>query len=140
MYRELSCLAVLWGALFASAGAQASSAVAPGVPTGGMLKVLLALAVVVALIYLLAWLLRRSVWRASGHSQVIKLLAATNVGARERVVLLDVAGQQLLLGVAPGRVELLKDFEQPLVDAESLPGGDFAALLDRLQSGSAGKQ
>ena len=43
-------------------------------------------------------------------------------------------------GVAPGRVELLKDFEQPLVDAESLPGGDFAALLDRLQSGSAGNQ
>ncbi len=109
------------------------STLSPGVSTGSMLKVLFSLAAVVALIYGLAWLLRRSVWRSAGNAQTIRLLASASVGARERVVLVDIAGQQLLLGVAPGRVDLLKDFEQPIVDAQALPAGDFSALLDRLQ-------
>ena len=136
-----SSLALFSALLFAPIGVMAQAApVTPGVSTGGMLKVLLALAAVVGLIYLLAWLLRRSLSRSTGSAQAIKVLASASVGSRERVVLVDVAGRQLLLGVAPGRVNLLSEFEESVVDPEALVGQDFSALLDRLQGSGGGQQ
>jgi flagellar protein FliO/FliZ len=54
----------------------------------------------------------------------MKVVAALSVGPRERVVLVDVGGQQLLLGVAPGRVNMLHRFEQPVI-ASDTPSDNF---------------
>ena len=41
----------------------------------------------------------------------VKVLATLPVSARERVLLIDAAGQKLLIGVAPGRINTLHTYE-----------------------------
>ncbi|MGB1238662.1 MAG: flagellar biosynthetic protein FliO [Pseudomonadales bacterium] len=92
------------------------------------------LALVLGVIFLLAWLLRR-VSGVQGARQHIKILSAVNVGTRERAVLVEVAGEQLLLGVAAGNVSLLHKLEQPVPSEQvSVVRGDFAS---KLQSAAA---
>jgi flagellar biosynthetic protein FliO len=75
----------------------------------------LGLLLVLAVIFLLAWLMRR-VTGIQGSKQHIKILSAVNVGTRERAVLVEVAGEQLLLGVASGQVNLLHKITSPVTD------------------------
>lgn len=99
-------------------------------------QMVVSLALVVALIGGLFVLLRRFQVR-TGSAGGIRALAALSVGTRERVVLLEVAGRQLLVGVAPGRVQALL----LLGDSASLPASPstepFAARLDAALGGNA---
>lgn len=96
---------------------------------GSLLQLGLGLGLVVGLILLLGWLVRR-VSGAAASGQGMQVLAALPLGPRERAVLVQVGREQLLLGVAPGRVSLLKHFDAPVVDSEAARGAAFA---DRLQ-------
>ncbi|MEH6442315.1 MAG: flagellar biosynthetic protein FliO [Oceanospirillaceae bacterium] len=73
----------------------------------------LGLLFVLGLILLLAWLMRR-VTGIQGSKQHIKIVSAINVGNRERAVLVEVGGEQLLLGVAAGQVSLLHKLQSPI--------------------------
>ncbi len=101
---------------------------------GTALQVLLALLLVLALIGAMAWMIRRfGNVSGVGRSGPLKVITAVSVGQRERVVLIEVGERQLLLGVAPGRVEKLHVLEQP-VDVNATNGGErfsdrFAAAL-----------
>ncbi|MFP4647702.1 MAG: flagellar biosynthetic protein FliO [Halorhodospira sp.] len=103
-------------------------------------RVLVALLLVLALIVGLAWLLRRySPGAAVGGP--MRVLASVPVGQRERIVLVQVGEVQLLLGVAPGRVQTLHVFEAPVTAADAEAGGGqsgppFAARLRRLMQQS----
>ncbi|WP_448506847.1 FliO/MopB family protein [Immundisolibacter sp.] len=94
------------------------------------------LALVVALIGGLFVLLRRFQVR-TGSASGIRALAALSVGTRERVVLLEVAGQQVLVGVAPGRVQALLVLGDNANLSVSPPAEPFAARLDAALSGNA---
>jgi flagellar protein FliO/FliZ len=82
------------------------------------------LGMVWGLLFLLAlvvgawWLIKRMGGLPMQLNRSMKVVAALSVGPRERVVLVDVAGQQLLLGVAPGRVNMLHRFEQPVIASD----------------------
>jgi flagellar protein FliO/FliZ len=65
------------------------------------------LALVIVLILIAAWTLRRLNQFSAAHGGRLRILGGVSVGTRERVVLLQVGEKQLLLGVAPGRVETL---------------------------------
>lgn len=54
-----------------------------------------------------AWLFKRYGNLPMGGKGVIKVLGGASVGARERVVLIEVENVRLLLGVAPGHVRTL---------------------------------
>lgn len=74
-----------------------------------MMNMVMGLAVVLALILGLAWILRKY-GRLPVNNQVeMKILGGVSLGTRERAVLLQVEGQKLLLGVAPGRVNILQN-------------------------------
>jgi flagellar protein FliO/FliZ len=74
---------------------------------GSLLQVFAGLVLVLLLVMGAAWALRR-VGRVPGMSnQAIKLVGAASVGTRERVVLLEVAGTWIVVGVAPGQVRSL---------------------------------
>lgn len=95
----------------------------------------LSLLLVIAIALIVAHLLRRLQARASGRGQRLRLLESVPVGMKEKVVLLAVGEQQVLLGVAPGSVRLLQRLEQPLAPPETAsvePG--FAALWQRLRA------
>jgi len=63
----------------------------------------------------LAWLLRRVGGVSLGGSQALKVIGGMSMGARERVVLLQVGETQLLVGVSPGRIQTLHVLDKPVV-------------------------
>ena len=73
----------------------------------GLVQAAAALALVLALIFLCGWIVRRFGLRQSGSGQLLKVVSSTMVGQRERVVVVEVGGSWLVLGVAPGQVRAL---------------------------------
>jgi flagellar protein FliO/FliZ len=78
-------------------------------PAAGLLQVTLSLIVVLAAVFAVAWVLRR--YRALGGKTeagaAITVIAERAVGPRERVVLLQVGSDRVLVGVAAGSVRAL---------------------------------
>lgn len=87
-------------------GAPAVAEVAP-TPAGGLAQVTLSLALVLAAVFAAAWLMRRLRGTRLGAGGDIRVVAEQALGSRERVVLLEVGGERLLVGVAPGSVRAL---------------------------------
>lgn len=102
------------------------------VVTTNPLRVVFGLLLVVGLIFAVAWLLRRLSSVSMLAGQGMKVVATLSVGPREKVLLVDVGGQQLLLGVAPGRVSHLQSFEQPVIALDSQPSGEFSIKIKQL--------
>jgi len=88
------------------------------------------LLVVLGIILVSAWLLRRMPGLGQQGSGLLKVRATLSVGLKERVVLVEAAGETLLLGVSPGGVHCLHRFDAPLPaqPPSNLESG-FAALL-----------
>ncbi len=105
--------AALLGGLVAS-GAAAAQGPEPVLGAQRVVQMAIGLAVVTGLILAAAWLLRRVLGVRSGRGAGMRVLGALSLGARERAVLVEVGSRQLLLGVAPGRVETLHVLEEPL--------------------------
>ena len=82
------------------------------VNVGGSLTMVL-LAVVI-----IAWLYGRVQGLRGGSAQVIQVVASQALGPKERVLIVDVAGQQLVLGVTAAGMRTLHVLESP-VDADT---------------------
>ena len=76
-----------------------------------VLQMMFGLAVVIALLFACLWLIRR-LSAPRGGGAAIKVLGAAAVGPRERVVLVELGEQVLVLGVAPGSVTRLHDMKR----------------------------
>ncbi len=95
------------------------------------------LALIIIAIFALVWVLRRSGNLVRGKDSKLKVVDVLSLGQRERLVLVAVGDQQVLLGVAPGRVQAVHTIDSPHVDpVDDLPSGRFA---DALRRASAGK-
>lgn len=88
------------------------------------------LLLVVGLILGLGWLAKRlpGLQRGAGSGQ-LKVVASVALGPRDRAVVVDVGGTQLLLGVGSGGVRTLHRLEQPLPAAEPTGPSPFAQIL-----------
>lgn len=75
---------------------------------GGLLLVL-------AIIWGLTWLLKRFSLIPAAAAGTLKVVAATGVGQRERVVVVEIDNTWLVLGVAPGHVTKLHILDKPAV-------------------------
>ena len=108
-----------------------------GVGVGGLAQVTFALLVVLGAVFMLAWLLRRLRVGGNRLGTALDVVAHVPLGQKERAVLLKVGGTQILLGVAPGRVNALYVLPEPLELAQRAApsaSGDspsFRALLLR---------
>ena len=83
----------------------------------------LGLLLVLGLIFFLAWLLRR-VQQAgpAGKGQVIELIGSRALGPRDRLVLVQVGNEQILLGLTPGTISALHVLKEPV----QVPGTEQA--------------
>ncbi|MBJ2246958.1 MULTISPECIES: flagellar biosynthetic protein FliO [Pseudomonas] len=128
-------LALPLSALAAEPVAQAAAA-APVVSSGvgGQLtQLVLGLLLVVGLIFVLAWLMRRVQSIGPGNAQVIELVGSRALGPRDRLVLVQVGEEQILLGITPGRITPLHVLKTP-VDAAKTEAAtpEFAQRLMEL--------
>ncbi len=90
-------------------------AAAPGVgAAGGVASVTLALALVLAAIFAFAWVARRVRGFGNRSGNALDVIAEMPLGPKERAVLLRVGAEQILIGVAPGRVSSLHVLREPI--------------------------
>jgi|TARA_B100000700_G_scaffold82540_1_gene92955 flagellar protein FliO/FliZ len=82
-------------------------------------KVGLVLALIIGVILLGSQLVRRIGPRSLRAGQRIKVVSSAAVGQRERVVIVEVEGTWLVLGVGGGQVNKLHDLEAPEPDTAS---------------------
>jgi len=103
---------------------------------GGLGEVTLALLLVLGAVFALAWLLKRARGFGSRVGNSLDVLAQVPLGPKERAVLVKVGPTQILLGVAPGRVNTLYVLPEPLDLRSAAPAGEpsspFRALLRSL--------
>ena len=120
----MGALALLLPCLAAAATAPASAA--PALPSGGVAQVVIGLVVVLALVAALAWMLKRFSGLRGTGSGLIRVVSAAAVGQRERIVLVELGGTWLLVGVAPGQVRSLHTMPK----SESIAAPDAPAPAD----------
>jgi flagellar protein FliO/FliZ len=74
--------------------------------------VVLSLLLILGLFVLAAWLAKRYLPQM-GKSGPVKIIGTTAVGARERVVVVEIEDTWLVLGVGGGQVHTLHTFPKP---------------------------
>ena len=113
---------------------------------GGLAQVTLSLMLVLAAVFAAAWVVRRLRNFGRPGAGAINIIADVALGQKERAVLIQVGAQQLLVGVAPGRVNTLHVLAEPVRIDDAQRGGagdelspsssasprpDFKAILKR---------
>lgn len=102
---------------------------------GGLMQMVFGLAAVLALIVALAWAVRRFGRVQPLPAGALRVLGGLSLGARERLVLVKVGEAQLLLGVAPGRVQTLHVLAEPIERAAPVePGAGARDFAERLRA------
>lgn len=128
-------LALPWAAFAVDVNAPKPSPVTPANPVNLMLGIGFLFALVIG-----AWWLARRAGTLQWSTQrmAMKTVASLAVGPRERVVLIEIAGEQWLLGVAPGQVNLLHKFDEPVIAGSD--NQEFAARLRQVLQHGLGRQ
>ncbi len=102
------------------------------------MQMVLGLALVLGLIVLASWTLKRFGAGATSSVSAIKVLTAASVGPRERVVLVEISDTWLVLGVAPGRVSALHQLPRQALPAPEPGAQGFAKWLVEARRGQDG--
>jgi flagellar protein FliO/FliZ len=95
---------------------------------GSLLQTTLALAFVLALLVGLAWLLKRYGPKSMGSSSAVRLVGSLSVGTRERILVVEVGEQWIVVGASPGRMNALA----------TMPRQQQDEIADHPQPGLAG--
>ena len=99
-------------------------------PSTSLLQWLVSCFLVIGLILLLAWLLKKSRLVHALAQNQLRVISALPLGNREKLLVVKVGEQQVLLGMTPTNINLLCQLETPLAEpAATMP---FAAQLAKL--------
>ncbi|MDO8959927.1 MAG: flagellar biosynthetic protein FliO [Rhodocyclaceae bacterium] len=98
------------------------------------LQMVFGLLLVLGLLLGTLWLLKRISQPRGFQAGLMRVVAGISVGARERVVILELGNSWLVLGVAPGRVTTLAEIPRQEVPTTATPqaGQDFPAWLKQV--------
>ena len=103
-----------------------------------LLQLVTGLGLVILAIVVFGYILRRMTGPAVHLSQKFRVVSALSVGARERIILLQAGDKQLIVGVAPGRVQTLLVLDEPLDTEQQTAGGagrpENSAFAQKLQA------
>lgn len=94
---------------------------------GGLAQMMIGLIVILVIIAGAVWLMRRYAPLRSGEG-AIRVIGGIALGARERIVLVEVSGERVLVGIAPGRLQTLHVFKV------SAPSGPAASGLGKREN------
>ncbi len=108
MKRKCTGQALLAGCASLASLAHAQTPAAAASAMGGqMMSLVISTAAVIALIAGAAWLLKRMAPSHYSSTGALRVVAGAAVGPRERVVVVEIGMTWLVLGVAPGSVNVL---------------------------------
>jgi flagellar biosynthetic protein FliO len=78
-----------------------------GSSTGSLLQTLFALILVLAVLGALAWFLKRYGPKVGGGNANVRVVGSLNLGGRERIVVVEVGKEWIVVGASPGRINAL---------------------------------
>ena len=97
-------------------------------------RIIIGLVLILLLIFLLAWVMKKMQLTPQSGQQLIKIVSAISVGHRDRIALIQVGGEQILVGLTPGRIHKLHELKSAVEVSqdEGLAHGQFAQKFTRL--------
>jgi flagellar protein FliO/FliZ len=109
---------------------------APGASGGKLVQTIAALALVLGLLAGVAWLMKRFSPQRPPGSANLRIVGALNLGGRERIMVVEVGDQWIVVGASPGRMNALATMpKQPDTELGStlapnpVPASSFAEWL-----------
>jgi len=103
--------------------------------TASLGEVLLALMLIIALIFLLAWFMKRIGYAGVNHTSAMKIKACLPLSSKEKLLVIEIGDEQVVIGVAPGFVGHIKSLETPLVVPEPADKTPFASAMSQVIKG-----
>ena len=136
--QRLACTVLLLPALASASSGASPLPAGPVAPVAQIdfLNVGTGLLLVIGAILLCGWLYARSQQLRHGANDLIRVIASQPLGAKERVVLLQVAGRQLLVGMTSANVQTLHVFDDP-IDVSELPTASFTDRFRAIVKGQS---
>lgn len=89
------------------------------------------LVLVIGVILLLAWLLKRMQVPALGQQKGLRIVSQLPVGTKERIAVVQVGEEQFLVGITSQSIQILAKLEKPLKE-EELATNAFASQFSQL--------
>ena len=120
------------GAARAPAGAAPAAPASPlaGPSAGNLLQTIFALTLVLGVLFALAWFMKRYGPKAGAGSANLRIVGALNLGGRERIMVVEVGEQWIVVGAAPGRVNALATMPKQAGSPGPLPGQAHSTLSE----------
>ena len=132
-YSRRSAYGLLFAPVPGCALAQAAVGETPGISSTTMLQSLLGLAMVIGILFLAAYLLRKlNGGRGFGSHGPLRVVGGLMIGTRERIVLVEIGDTWIVVGLVPGQIRTL----HTLPKGELKPGSNgerhFAQWLKQI--------
>lgn len=100
--------------------------------TDQVLQVGLYLGLIVGLIVVLGFVARRLSQNNFQSGGAMKIVSSLPLGMKEKLLLVQVGEQQILIGVTPTNISRIESFEGVVVEKESEGLGDFRLKLQEI--------
>ena len=124
-------VAAMFAPLALSATAHAAEPAA--LPAGGAAGMIMNLALVLLLIVVCGWFYARGPARLRGTTGALDIVASRQVGNRERLAVVQVGDEQVLLGITANGISHLHTLSEPIkADAPAAANTAFASKLREL--------
>lgn len=99
-----------------------------------MMQILAALFLILMLIAGASWVIKRLNGGVSSANSLIKVLASYPMGAKQRIVLVEVNHTCLLLGVGTEQVNCLHEFKKGEIEPDQIAANQFSQKLQEILS------
>jgi len=107
---------------------------------GSFLHMAFGLLIVIGAILVMTWLIRRMGYVPGRVTGAMKILGGISLGQRERVVLMQVGEQQLVVGIAPGNIRTLLVLDKHVTVQDSSTDAGEGSFAQKLQAMLKGRQ
>lgn len=98
-----------------------------------MLQTVLGLALVIGILFLAAYLLRKlNGGRGFGNSGPLRVVGGLVIGPRERIVLVEIGDEWIVVGLAPGQIQTLHTLPKGHLPAGGNTGSNFSGWLKQI--------
>jgi flagellar protein FliO/FliZ len=96
----------------------------------------LSMLIVVAAVIALGWLYSRLRFNGGGSGNLIRIVASRALGPKERLLVVEVADQTLLVGMTATQVQTLHTFDRPVAAEQA--NEEVTGFADRLRTALRG--
>ncbi len=103
---------------FSVATYSAEQPVAPVSYSSNLLQMMLGLGATIAMIFVVVWLIKRVGYSGYGTNNTMQIKSTLPLSPKEKLLLVEVEGEKILIGVAPGFVGHVKTLDKT---SESVP-------------------